>query len=84
MGSSFLGKAYIPECLGLCFQKGGTYMTSFNSIPTACKINFIRATNILEYTSDRRSLSNWLWFVLKYGIYSIYEGKGIVELIGLL
>lgn len=44
MGTSLLGKAHKPECLGLCFQKEGTYITPTNTIFTDYKRNFNKSS----------------------------------------
>lgn len=37
MGAVFPGKAYMPECVGLAFQREGIYLTPSNATLVACE-----------------------------------------------
>lgn len=54
MGTSFLGKAYMPEYLVFCFQKEGTCIISPLLSLYLVREILIRAADILECTSGIR------------------------------
>lgn len=54
MGTSFLGKAYMPEYLVFCFQKEGTCIISPPLSLHLVREILIRAADILECTSGIR------------------------------